>query len=103
MPLEPPVTTLRFSGPYEEKDGKYYVLPETQIFFLAEDASPVGTYYSLDGAPDFTPALPFTIPDAGDGPGREDPLVQAVRDRVRSANRGVLCPGGVLSGLILDR
>jgi beta propeller repeat protein len=62
---EPPVTTILLSGPSEEKNGTYYILPETQIFFIAEDDSPVGTYYRLDGAVDFVPAYPFTIPDAG--------------------------------------
>jgi len=61
-----PVTVLLFSGPSQEKDGKYYVLPETQIFFIAEDDSPVGTYYKLDDAVDFLPAYPFTIEDAGE-------------------------------------
>jgi beta propeller repeat protein len=64
--VETPVTTLLFSGPYEEYNGKTYVLPETQLFFLAEDDSPVGTYYRLDAAADFTPAAPFSIPDAGE-------------------------------------
>ncbi len=63
---EPPVTTIIFSGPSQEKDGKYFILPETQIFFIAEDNSPVGTYYKLDDASDFLPAYPFTIPDAGE-------------------------------------
>jgi hypothetical protein len=41
----------------------------------------------------------FLLPEEGCGPGSEDPLVQTVRDRIVSANRGVLYPGGVLSGL----
>lgn len=63
---EPPVTTLYFSGPSQHKDDVYYVLPETQIFFIADDASPVGTYYRLDGTGDFLPAYPFTIFDSGE-------------------------------------
>src|SRR3989304_5484545 len=63
---EPPVTTILFSGPNQKMGGKYFVLPETQIFFIAEDDSPVGTYYKLDSAPDFLPAYPFNIADAGE-------------------------------------
>lgn len=63
---EAPVTTILFSGANQKKAGKYYVLPETQIFFIAGDDSPVGTYYKLDSAPDFVPAYPFNIPGAGE-------------------------------------
>jgi beta propeller repeat protein len=63
---QPPVTTLLFSGQHEETGGKHYVLPETQILFFAEDDSPVGTYYRLDTAPDFVPAYPISIADAGE-------------------------------------
>ncbi len=63
---EPPVTTIYFSGPSQKKDDIYYVLPETQIFFIAEDASPVGTYYRIDGIGDFLPAYPFTITEGGE-------------------------------------
>lgn len=62
----PPATTILFNGPNQIKGGKYFVLPETQIFFIAEDDSPVGTYYKLDSAPDFVPAYPFGIPGAGE-------------------------------------
>lgn len=63
---EPPVTSLLLSGPSEQENGTYYVLPETQLFFIAEDDSPIATYYRLDDAVDFLPAYPFTIPDAGE-------------------------------------
>ncbi len=62
----PPVTSLRFSGEVQERNGKFYILPETQLFFIAEDINPVGTYYKLDGAPDFQPAYPFTISGEGE-------------------------------------
>lgn len=62
---EPPVTRLRFAGPAAEAGGAHYVTPETQLYFTAVDASPVGTYYRLDGTGDFQPAYPFTISAAG--------------------------------------
>ncbi len=62
---EPPVTQLRFAGEVTEKDGKYYVTPETQLLFTAEDASPVTIYYSLDGGAD-QPAIPFVVERAGE-------------------------------------
>lgn len=65
----PPVTRLLFSGPYEESNGKIYVLPETQLFFIADDESPVSITYRLDGglpSGDFLPAYPFNIETAGE-------------------------------------
>jgi len=62
---EPPETFVRFSGEVEERDGKYYVLPETQIYFTAEDDSPVSTFRKLD-TDDFVPALPFWVSDSGE-------------------------------------
>ena len=66
LDTEPPVTTLHLSGPSQLRDGKYYVLPETQIFFITDDESPTGSFYKLNDAPDFAPAYPFTISDAGE-------------------------------------
>ncbi len=63
--IEPPVTTLRFTGPYREIGGEYYVTPDTQLFFTVEDASPVSTSYRLDTATGFKPAYPFRIAEAG--------------------------------------
>lgn len=63
---EPPVTTLLVSGPSQKRDGIYYVLPESQLFFITDDDSPTGTYYKLDDAPDFVPAYPFSIEDGGE-------------------------------------
>lgn len=61
-----PVTKIYFSGPSKLKNAKYFVLPETQIFFIALDESPVGTYYRLDGTGNYLPAYPFTITQAGE-------------------------------------
>lgn len=61
-----PVTTLRFSGESTESEGKFYVSPDTMIYFTVEDDSPVGTWYRLDGAGEFLPAYPFSIQDEGE-------------------------------------
>ncbi len=61
-----PVTTLRFSGEVEEKEGKFYILPQTQLFFTSEDLSPVSIFRKNLGDDQFIPAVPFTIPDAGE-------------------------------------
>ncbi len=63
---DPPETLLRFSGQVEEQGGKFYLLPETQIYFIAEDASPVSSFKKLDGEPDFIPAYPFSITTPGE-------------------------------------
>jgi len=63
---DPPVTKLRFAGPVEEaEDGKFYILPHTQMYFTVEDASPVGTFYKLDDE-EFRPAYPFSIDEPGE-------------------------------------
>lgn len=62
---EPPVTTMRFAGAVLQSGGKYYITPQTQIYFTAEDASPVSLVYSRNGGA-FIPALPFTLKDAGE-------------------------------------
>ena len=63
---DPPETFLRFLGEVQEQGGKFYVLPETQIYFTAEDDGPVSTLRKLDAEPDFVPAYPFSIVDAGE-------------------------------------
>ncbi|HWQ92248.1 MAG TPA: FlgD immunoglobulin-like domain containing protein [Clostridia bacterium] len=60
-----PVTTMRFAGSVSESGGKYYVTPETQIYFTSEDASPVSMFYSLTNGP-FSPALPFSLSNPGE-------------------------------------
>lgn len=60
-----PVTTLLFSGAFEQgtgaEAGTTYVLPDTQMFFIVEDDSPVGTFYRTDSANGFQPAYPFKL------------------------------------------
>ena len=63
---DPPETYIRFSGEVQESQGKYYILPETQIYFTVEDASPVGTYYKKDDDTEFLPAYPFSITNGGE-------------------------------------
>ena len=64
--VELPVTTLRLNGAVQEQGGKYYVLPETQMFFTVEDAGPASTFRKLDSEPNFIPALPFSISVPGE-------------------------------------
>ncbi|MCP3866751.1 MAG: hypothetical protein GY703_01365 [Gammaproteobacteria bacterium] len=64
--IEAPETVLRFNNAVQEKDGKFYILPETQMFFTVEDESPVGTWYRLGGSGDFLPAYPFSLDDFGE-------------------------------------
>jgi beta propeller repeat protein len=45
-------------------DNTYYVTPETQMYLLAEDASPVSIFYSLTNGP-YLPALPFRLRTPG--------------------------------------
>lgn len=61
----PPVTTLRFVGSVTQTDGKYYITPDTQMYFTSEDASPVSIVYSLTNGPYF-PALPFSLSNPGE-------------------------------------
>lgn len=59
-----PITRIRFSGESTESGGAYYITPETQIFFTAEDETPVSIQYQIDGG-GFLPALPFRLDDPG--------------------------------------
>ncbi|MGC8743842.1 MAG: hypothetical protein ACP5T0_08190 [Verrucomicrobiia bacterium] len=61
----PPSTMIKFAGPVYESDNKYYVTPETQIYFISEDQSPVSMYYSITNSP-FIPALPFKLRNPGE-------------------------------------
>jgi beta propeller repeat protein len=60
-----PVTTLHFAGPVTETGGKFYITPETQMYFISEDVSPVSIYYSVGNAA-FLPALPFRLQNPGE-------------------------------------
>lgn len=60
-----PVTTMRFAGSVSEANGRHYITADTQVYFTAEDLSPVSIVYSLTNGP-FVPALPFFIPNAGE-------------------------------------
>ncbi|BCE03604.1 hypothetical protein [Marinicellulosiphila megalodicopiae] len=55
-----PVTNVYFRGEFEEQNDQYNILPETQIFFISEDQSPVAIYYAIDDE-DFKPAYPFEL------------------------------------------
>ena len=61
----PPVTTMHFAGPAIQSNGKYYITPDTQIYFTAVDDSPVNMFYSVANGP-FLPALPFSLTSPGE-------------------------------------
>ncbi len=61
----PPVSTIKFAGPVFESENKFYITPETQIYFISEDQSPVSMYYSVTNSP-FIPALPFKLRQPGE-------------------------------------
>jgi beta propeller repeat protein len=60
----PPVTTLEFAGASTFTNGFYYITPDTQMYFISQDAQPVSIYYSLTNGP-FLPAYPFSIGGPG--------------------------------------
>lgn len=61
----PPVTRLRFSGQVTQSGSNYYITRDTELFFTAEDASPVSIEYMLDDDTSFRPAIPFKLATAG--------------------------------------
>ena len=61
-----PVTQIRFSGEVQQSGGKYYILPDTQVYFTVEDDSPVATSYRLDAGAQFAPAYPFNLETGGE-------------------------------------
>ncbi|WP_237712342.1 hypothetical protein [Pedosphaera parvula] len=63
----PPVTTLGFAGSSTFSGGKYYITPDTQMYFISDDQSPVSIYYSITNGP-FLPALPFSLSNPGEYP-----------------------------------
>lgn len=62
---DPPVTTLQFSGEYEHSGNTTYILPDTQMFFVVQDFSPVGSFYRTDSGDAFQPAYPFMLDQPG--------------------------------------
>ena len=60
----PPVTTLEFAGSSTYTNGIYYITPETQMYFISQDAQPVSIVYSLTNGP-FLPAYPFSLGGPG--------------------------------------
>ncbi len=65
--LTAPVTEMHFAGAVTESGGKFYITPETQMYFISDDASPVSIVYSVtNGA--FIPALPFSLTAPGEYP-----------------------------------
>jgi beta propeller repeat protein len=63
--VTPPVTTMHFAGSVTESGGKYYITPDTQVYFISDDASPMSIVYSVTNSP-FYPALPFSLPNPGE-------------------------------------
>ena len=61
------VTTLLFAGPSTVANGVYYITPDTHMYFISQDASPVSIYYSLTNGP-FLPAYPFKLAVPGMSP-----------------------------------
>jgi beta propeller repeat protein len=62
-----PVTTMHFAGPAIQIGGKYYITPDTQIYFTAVDDGPVNMFYNVTNGP-FLPALPFSLTSPGEYP-----------------------------------
>lgn len=61
----PPETEIAFAGDHTRVENTVYVTRETEIFFLAEDESPVSILYKLDDADSFIPGVPFQLPGPG--------------------------------------
>ena len=61
---EPPETEILFAGEYSRVGGVVYVTRDTEIYFIAEDDSPVSMYYKIDDE-DFRPAMPFSLDEPG--------------------------------------
>jgi len=62
--IDPPVTELQFSGDHELVGETVFITHETQMFFLVEDISTVGTFYRTNGE-EFAPAYPFSLEQPG--------------------------------------
>ena len=62
---DPPETKIRFAGNFHQVENKFYILPETRVYFTVEDASPVATYLKSNNDEKFLPAYPFYLTEAG--------------------------------------
>ncbi len=62
---DPPETEIHFAGDFTRVGGTVYVTRDTQIYFMAEDDSPVSMFYKIDDEEDFRPALPFQLSEPG--------------------------------------
>lgn len=60
-----PVTRLRFAGQVTQSGSNYYITRDTELYFTAEDASPVSIEYKLDNDIDFRAAIPFKLTTPG--------------------------------------
>ncbi len=60
-----PVTEILFAGDFTQVGGTTYVTRSTQVYFMAEDDSPVSMFYKLNDEEDFRPALPFQLEEPG--------------------------------------
>lgn len=65
LDVTPPVTRMRFNGEVTHVGNAFFVTPETQMFFTAEDESPVSIVYQLNDG-DLRPALPFVLREPGE-------------------------------------
>ena len=61
----PPVTEIAFAGDHTRVGATVYLTRDTQIYFLAEDESPVSIFYKLDDDEEFLPGLPFQLNEPG--------------------------------------
>lgn len=90
LDTNPPVTSLRFVGEVAEAGGKFYIQPETQMYFLSEDLSPVSIYYRVTNSA-FMPAYPFWLPWPGEYP--IEYYAEDTSGNRESAHRAVLVVG----------
>ena len=63
--MSPPVTQIKYVGDSVVAGGKTYISPETQVYFIAQDQSPVSIFYSITNSA-FIPAYPFSIRNPGE-------------------------------------
>lgn len=62
---DPPETEILFAGDFTRVGGTVYITRDTQIYFMAEDDSPVSMFYKIDDEEEFRPALPFQLSEPG--------------------------------------